>query len=118
MSKKRVNKQTSFEKLKSLELHQFWISAVSGIMGVAVSLLGLVISVVSESKSAIHSSNALTYFVIGIFSLAVTVVGIASFMRRKNRGTLLLKQRLSEIYLTALRSSAFNPQLSSQISDE
>jgi uncharacterized membrane protein HdeD (DUF308 family) len=123
VSKKQVTSKSAYEKRKRwLDLHEFWNSVTWGFLSIALSLFGMFLSFsVSQSKSPtpdILSLKALTYFVGGIVLLAFIVVGIANFRRRKNRSAILLKRRLSEIYLSALRSSAFNPQLGSPTSDE
>lgn len=121
MSKKRTTASTTIHELKSLALHGFWMSAWTAFLSIAVGVAGLLVSVGLESKSVrpeILFSKPLNYFVGGMVLLGFIVVAIAGFIRRRNRGTIILKRRLSEIYLAALRSSAFNPQLESRISDD
>ena len=60
----------------------------------------------------------LTIFLLGLLLLATIIVSIASLIRRKNREVILLKGRLAEIYLSALRKSAFNPRLESSTSHD
>jgi len=118
MSTKQITRKKAHENRKAwFELHEIW----SAFLGIALGLIGLFLSFIAESKSLrpdILYPRALTYFVGGIVLLAFIVVGVANYMRRRNRGAILLKRRLSEIYLTALRSSAFNPQLGTKTSDE
>lgn len=115
MRQKQPTRKSNREKSQTwFDSHEFWTSAAWSFLGIAVALLGLL----SNLYTDVHSLKPLTYFIGGILMLAFIVVGIASFMRRKNRGAMLLKRRLSEIYLSALRSSAFNPQLRSPTSDE
>lgn len=52
-------------------------------------------------------------FIAGLFLLEMVIVGIGAFIRHKNRDVFLLRTRLAEIYLSALRKSAFNPKLGS-----
>ncbi len=122
MSTKQITRKKAHEKRKAwFELHEIWSALTSGFLGIALGLIGLFLSFIAGSKSLrpdILYPRALTYFVGGIVLLAFIVVGVASYMRRRNRGAILLKRRLSEIYLTALRSSAFNPQLGTKTSDE
>ena len=124
MRKRLLTRKSILEKRQtSLDSHEFWTSAAWSLFSIAAALLTLLTPVYSVSESRwlnldIHSLKPLTYFIGGIVLLALIVVGIASFMRHKNRAAIVLKRRLSEIYLSALRSSAFNPQLRSPTSDE
>ena len=76
-----------------------------------------------------HSSNwwktagpnvipRLTLFLLGLLLLAMIIASIASLIRRKNREVIFLKRRLAEIYLSAIRKSAFNPRLESSTSHD
>jgi hypothetical protein len=92
-----------------------------GFSGVALAVLTNFISHdISKSSSATGPDviPRLSLFLGGLLLLVMVIVSIASFMRRKNRGVILLKQRLAEIYLSALRNSALNPQLESLTSHD
>jgi len=91
-------------------------SFVAGFAGIVSSLLGLLVSLyvyVSPSGAPKNQvppfATNLLYLVGGIILLGIIIVAIGSFLRRKNRDVFLLKRRLSEIYLLALRKSALNP---------
>jgi uncharacterized membrane protein len=124
MHKKQLTSKSNREKSRTwFDSHEFWTSAAWSLISIALALLGLLTPVYNASESrwlypGIHSLKLLSYFAGGIILLAFIVVSIASFMRRKNRGAILLKRRLSEIYLSAMRSSAFNPQLRSPTTDD
>ena len=85
-----------------------------GLVGIGVSLFGLLTSLfVSTSASNqlhVRITNVLLYFVVGIVTLGLIVVAVAVLHQRKNREVALLRHRLSEIYLFALKKSALNPQ--------
>jgi len=117
MRKKQHTKKSTGDKRNE------WISLMSGFAGIVVSLLGGFLSFyVSQSKpptpDILSVTLSLVYFGGGIILLGIVIVGIASFMRRKNRDVIFLKQRLAEIYLSALRKSALNPQLESSTSHD
>lgn len=108
-------------ELKWGDWYFFLNAAASGVFSIALAVVGLLVSLLLEAGSGrpeVGFSKPLTYFVGGIVVLAFVVVAVASFMRRQNRSTVLLKRRLSEIYLSALRNSAFNPQLKSRVLDD
>ena len=93
-------------------------SFVAGLAGIVSSLLGLLVSLYvyvspsGPSKNQVPTiATNLLYFVGGIIVLGIIIVVIGSLLRRKNRDVLLLKRRLSKIYLLALRKSALNPHL-------
>jgi len=90
-------------------------SLFSGLAGIVFSLLGLLLSLYVSSPPEFRThllpvSNSLLYLVGGIILLGMVIVAIGSFVRRKNREVILLRRRISEIYLLALRKSALNPQ--------
>ena len=120
MSKTRIDGKRSIrEKLEAVE-QGFWMSAALSFVSIASTVVafGIVLAWSGPVRVEILLSKPLAYFVSGIVLLALIVVAIASFLRRKNRGTLLLTSRLSGIYLAALRRSAFNPQLNARVSDD
>jgi len=116
MRKEQDSKKLATEKRPEWIAHLLSKSAfVSGLAGILVSLMGTFLSLyVSTSESPkpniLPVTNSLLYFVGGIVLLGVVTVGVAGLMRRKNRDVILLKRRLAEIYLLALRKSALNPQ--------
>ena|SRR6266487_1770221 len=117
MRKERHSKKSTWEKSSE------WISLVSGFAGIFMSLLGLFLSFyVSQSKpptpDILSVTHSLVYVVGGIILLGLLIVAIASFMQRKDRDVIFLKQRLAEIYLSALRKSALNPKLKSSPSHD
>jgi len=113
---KSMRKSQRAKKLRDQGSSQWThhISLVSGVVGILVSLLGLLLSLfvaTSESpKPHVAVPNSLLYFVGGIVVLGMFIVAIAILLQRKNRDVIVLRQRLSEIYLFALRESALNPQ--------
>jgi uncharacterized membrane protein len=112
MSVKRVEKKLIRNELQFFS--NFLSSAVWGLLPIVASLLVASLSF-HNTKSigpAIFLPKTL-YFVGGIALLAFIIVGVAIVMRRRNRNVILLKQRLVEIYLSALKESALNPQLES-----
>jgi hypothetical protein len=64
----------------------------------------------SEEPVAPNLKARLSVFLSAILLLSMIVVGVAGLLRRRNREVILLKKRLAEIYLSAVRKSAFNPQ--------
>lgn len=101
-----------------VESHDFLNSATLSLIGIAFGLLlAMYASFSFTARPLISSGQSLMYFAGGIFLFAFVIIGIAGLMRRKNRDALLLKQRLAEIYLSALRKSALNPQLKPSISN-
>ena len=90
------------------------LSLVSGLLGILGSLLGLLIALVnpptSSPKTNVSIISALLSFVGGIVVLGIIIVAVSFVLQRKNRDVIVLRRRLSEIYLFALRESALNPQ--------
>src|SRR5438445_5111155 len=90
------------------------LSLVSGLLGILGSLLGLLIALVNpptaSPKTNVSMINGLLSFVGGIVVLGIIFVAISFVLQRKNRDVIVLRRRLSEIYLFALRESALNPQ--------
>ncbi len=72
----------------------------------------------SPGLDTVSSLQPFGYFTVGIFLLAIIIIGIASFIEQKNRDVILLKHRITEIYLSALRQSALNPELESSTSHD
>jgi hypothetical protein len=102
-----------------VDSRDFLSSATSSLIGIAFGLLlAMYASFSFTARPLMSSVQSLTYFAGGTFLFAFVIIGIAGLMRRKNRDALLLKQRLVEIYLSALRKSALNPQLKSSISND
>ena len=107
-----------------------WIAAfennvIWGLLGVGISFLGVFFSVfVSIPRETFPRSDItstiqrLLIFTAALTLLNFIIVGFATFIGRKNREVISLKRRLSEIYSSALRKSALNPQLKSPTSDE
>lgn len=102
---KRVDNKSSDNGLGYL--HIAW-----GFVGIGVSLLGLATSAFIQAGDLLHVpvTSVLLYFVVGIITLGLIVVAVAVLRQRKNREVALLRYRLSEIYLFALKKSALNPQ--------
>lgn len=118
----RLTKKRGKESFYLLYLYELW-GLVTGLVSVVLSLFVMSLSYyVSKAKAPrpalASTAQTLAYFIGGIVLLAIVTIGTASFMRRKNRDVMLLKQRLAEIYSVALRKSALNPQLKSAISNE
>ena len=84
-------------------------SIADALMVVLGALLSLFVSV-SVSAKQLSLQRALV-FIVGLVLLSLVVIGIATLIRRRNRDVIFLKQRLSEVYLSALRKSALNPKL-------
>ncbi len=115
MRKEKHTTKSAVKKRTEWFLHLSKSALASGLAGILVTLMGTFLSLfVSTSESAkpdfLPVTKSLLYFVGGIILLGIVTVGVASFMRWKNRDVILLKRRLAEIYLLALRNSALNPQ--------
>jgi hypothetical protein len=86
---------------------------------VSYSLAKFLPSFISKSgPNAVQTGQGFAYLAFGIFMLQLTIGGVAIMIKHKNREVILLKQRLAEIYLSALKKSALNPQLDSSISHD
>lgn len=88
----------------------------SVVLAVLVNFISLYSSK-SWSSAGPNVIPRLSIFLLALFLLTMIIVSIASFIRRKNRDVILLKERLGEIYLSALRKSALNPLLESTSHD-
>jgi hypothetical protein len=110
----REHKFTSLSVWK--ELSWALISTVSGVLAMLTAFIFK--APTSSTANAISTGQRLSFFIAGLLALAVIIAGVATIIRRKNRGVILLKTRLAEIYLSALRQSALNPGLQSPTSDE
>ncbi len=103
-----------------------WADSVTGFISIAVTVLATLLS--AQVSDFIYPSRAwptpttiilnLGYFVGGIVLLGLVIVGVARFMKTRDRTTILLKERLTEIYLSALKRSALNPELGSSNSHD
>src|SRR5438105_9061388 len=104
---------------ESTEGHRGWIGLLHSLRDLSFwFLLGLVVPVFTTVTSSLiakptsaRSVVTTTYFIGAIALLAIITIGIGTFIRRKNRDVFVLKRRLTEIYLSALKKSALNPQL-------
>ena len=86
---------------------------------VSTLLTALLSSFISKpGPNEVQIGQGFAYLAIGVFILQLAIVGIAIMMKRRNRDVILLKQRLAEIYVSALKKSALNPQLDSSISHD
>lgn len=93
--------------------------ALWSFVGVALGLIANLVTATSLSGSLGSTVvRSFSIFLGALLFLGVIIVGIASFMRRKNRDVLLLQQRVAEIYLSALEKSALNPRLQSSIPND
>ena len=72
----------------------------------------------SSDKDMIPIYGRLLFFIVGLFVLEVIVVSVRAFVRRENRDVIILKHRLGQIYLSAVRQSALNPRFESSASHE
>src|SRR5437879_3015525 len=113
MRKSKQIRKPSDEKFN--ELAHVISSLVPGLIAIVYTLLGLLLSFYvspheSPTRNVLPVTNSLLYFVGGIILLGIVIVAIGSFVRRKNREVILLRRRISEVYLLALRKSALNPQ--------
>src|SRR5712691_6132777 len=113
MRKERHIGESAEQKRRESRLHRLWTSSL--VWGMASTLFLVLVEMSLSflyyaSKTAKPEnfviSYSLLYFVSGIVLLGVVIVGIASFTSRKNREVILLKQRLAEIYLLAMKKSA------------
>jgi predicted Co/Zn/Cd cation transporter (cation efflux family) len=93
------------------------LALVLGLTATLVSLLMLYL-LFTQTGSIISAARPLSLFIAGLVILEIVVVGIASFMRHKNRHVISLARQLAEVYLSALKRSRLNPQLDSRTSDE
>jgi hypothetical protein len=118
MRQKRQAKRSKAEKYAGW-LFAHWTFAhevTSGLIGIAISLLGILLSFyIAKSKSPrpllFSTAKTFAYFAGSIVLLEMITVAVASVMRHKHRDVIRLKERLAEIYLVALKQSALNPQL-------
>jgi hypothetical protein len=94
--------------------------ALWSFVGVALGVLANLVSATTLVSGSLGPAviRSLSLFLGALLLLGMIIVGIASFMRRKNREVILLKQRVAEIYLSALKKSALNPRLQSSISHD
>ena len=115
MRKSQQIKKPTKEEFKEWHRRSSLIEGLAGFASIIVSLLGLLLSLyVSSSESPkrpiLAVTNSLLYLVGGIILLGVIIVAIGTFLRRKDRDVTILRRRLAEIYVLALRKSALNPQ--------
>ena|SRR5207244_338212 len=115
MRKSQQIKKPTQEEFKEWLRRSSLIEGLAGFASIIVSLLGLLLSLyVSSSESPkrpiLAVTNSLLYLVGGIILLGVIIVAIGTFLRRKDRDVTILRRRLAEIYVLALRKSALNPQ--------
>ena len=102
--------------LMKYDRKEYWWSFLSFILTILMSMVPLfAFEKFLGSKSSIpqvFSKTALA-FVAGIIVLALITVGVATIIRRQNREAIFLKLVLADIYISALKKSALNPQLKS-----
>jgi len=114
MAKPQVIKKATDERFKQWLERDSWMTTISGLIGIVSSLLGVLLSLyvspLRPTSRLISLSSSLVYFVGGIILLGLVIVVIGGFLRRKNHEVIVLRRRISEIYLLALRKSALNPQ--------
>ncbi len=72
----------------------------------------------SSNTDMLPIYGRLLFFIVGLFVLEVIVVSVRAFVRRENRDVIILKHRLGQIYLSAVRQSALNPRFESSASHE
>src|SRR5216684_5262164 len=105
------------QHVESTEQNVVWKGALWSFLGVGLGVLANVFAVYTtgsiSGSSVPNVIPRLSFFLGGLLLLGIVIVGIASFMQRKNREVILLKRSLSGIYLSALRKSALNPRLQS-----
>ncbi|HMG75398.1 MAG TPA: hypothetical protein VK582_18010 [Pyrinomonadaceae bacterium] len=119
-AKKSIEEQTEGTFPVSYVWRQLsWVLA-STALGFLATVFGSIItdSLTISNPQHFATARRLSWFIAGLFLLAFIIVGIATFIRLKNRDVILLKKRLAEIYLSALRKSALNPLLKSTTSNE
>ena len=107
------------ERAETSTRRHAWINSVVALVSTFVSAIGALLSVfiIKSPRSSLtelfSTGQRLSFFIGAILVLAVIIVIIATFRTRQNRSVILLKERLAEIYLSALRKSSLNPQLES-----
>ena len=119
---KQLRHQESAEK-SSENIFSRYVDVLWSFLGVGLGvLLNLIFERVSVSSSGSGRPptviSSLLIFLVGLFLLGIIIVVISIFMRRRNRDVILLKQRLAQIYLAAVRQSALNPKLQSSAPHE
>jgi len=91
---------------------------------VSVMIIALFTTVLSSfitkapNTDVIPIYGRLLFFIVGLFVLEVIVVSVRALVRRENRDVIILKHRLGQIYLSAVRQSALNPRFESSASHE
>jgi hypothetical protein len=104
---------TLAEEEASSSLHRF-LQELSFFLGAAASILLPLILSFFVGIWPRGSEQRWSFFI--WFLLAAEggiIVGLAMFEKRRNRDVVRLGRTLARIYLSALRKSAFNPQLES-----
>ena len=107
------------ERAETSTRRHAWINSVVALVSTFVSAIGALLSmfIIKSPRSSLtelfSTGQRLSFFIGAILVLAVIIVIIATFRTRQNRSVILLKERLAEIYLSALRKSSLNPQLES-----
>jgi hypothetical protein len=86
--------------------------------GIAMGVLANLLTISMSRALGPSVIRSFQLFFGALMVLGLIIVGIASLMRRKDREVILLKQRVAEIYLSALKKSALNPRLQSSISHD
>lgn len=98
--------------------HFIWNELSWALISTLFGLLAALTSFIYKGPISLLTVQRLSFLLVGLLGLAVIIASFATIIRRKNRGVFLLKARLAEIYLSALRQSALNPGLQTRTSDE
>lgn len=96
-----------------------WVSVLTALMSTLGSIMAAVLSVfiVKFPKSFLaelfSTGQRLSFFIGALLLFAIVIVIFSTFRIHQSRSVNLLKNRLAEIYLSALKKSSLNPQLES-----
>ena len=105
--------------------HYVWKSFVKWALMSGGLSLGTTFVSVFLSKSPLTANRTLIslfqrmlLLLTALLVLEIIIDGVANIIKRRNREVIFLKQRLAEVYLSAIRKSALNPRLEPNTSND
>lgn len=94
--------------------HGYALALGSAALGVVLSLFSAFVGRSPKSVTDLSSTGQrVLLFSVGLLTLGILIVQVATVLRHRNRDVIRLKKRLAEIYSAALRKSALNPEFES-----